>query len=368
MSWSLNGLTFAINVGETYGGMMVGLLLAALLCGTASIQAAIFFCAKKTDPISNKISVGLLWVLDVLQLCFVFNSTYFYVVDQVGVSSPPFIWSFQIQIFMQTLIMSSTKLLYTSRLWKLKHLVSKWVPIGLIVYLSIDFGLGAVFSYEVFTVDVLPDLTTVAFKPIVVLSMCSTSVSDLLVGGTLLYALAKSHTDLSWTSSSGTMLVAYLVNTGIITGIFSVAVVIAFAIGVQHPLYIVSEIALPQFYINCCFSMLNASVYFQTNQASKVPPITHILPYFNNDDPTTSILLGQSPPNSSSRLNLKLTGMATSDTNVPTINEIGLPLFQVEDKPEPIVRQRPVEVVIQRAHHAITSDLRRGRGTVVVHA
>ncbi|GAW00871.1 QCR6 subunit6 of the ubiquinol cytochrome-c reductase complex [Lentinula edodes] len=265
MSWNLNGLTFAINVGETYGGMMVGLLLAALLCGTASIQAAIFFCAKKTDPISNKISVGLLWlmsfftrvyqigteprlrVLDVLQLCFVFNSTYFYVVDQVGVSSPPFIWSFQIQIFMQTLIMSSTKLLYTSRLWKLKHLVSKWVPIGLIVYLSIDFGLGAVFAYEVFTVDVLPDLASVKFKPIVILSMCSTSVSDLLVGGTLLYALAKSHTDLSWTSSSGTMLVAYLVNTGIITGMFSLAVVIAFAIGVQHPLYIVSEIALPQF-------------------------------------------------------------------------------------------------------------------------
>lgn len=30
MSWNLNGLTFAINVGEIYGGMMVGLLLAAL--------------------------------------------------------------------------------------------------------------------------------------------------------------------------------------------------------------------------------------------------------------------------------------------------------------------------------------------------
>ncbi|KAJ3730850.1 hypothetical protein DFJ43DRAFT_1155967 [Lentinula guzmanii] len=216
MSWNLNGLNFAINVGEIYGGMMVGLLMAALwvlcsrnflpeshvnlhrLCGTASMQAVIFFCTKNTDPFSHKLTVGILWVLGVLQLCFVFNATYFYVVDEVGISSPLFIWSFKTQIMMQTLIMSSTKFLYASRLWKLRKFVSKWVPIGLIVFLTCDYALGTVFAYEVFTVDVLRDLPTVNFKPIVILSMCSTSISDFLVGGTLIYAFAKSDTNLSW--------------------------------------------------------------------------------------------------------------------------------------------------------------------------
>ncbi|KAJ4490841.1 hypothetical protein J3R30DRAFT_3694660 [Lentinula aciculospora] len=373
MNWELNGLHFAINVGETYGGMMVGLLLSSLLCGIASIQAAIFFCSKKTDPISHKLLVGILWALDVLQLCFVFNATYFYVVDQVGISSPPFFWSFKIQIFMQTLIMSLTKLLYISRLWKLKKFVSKWVPIGLGFYLVADCALGTVFAYEVYTVRVLHDLLAMNYKPIIILSMCSTSVSDLLVGGTLIYALAKSNTNLSWTNSSFEIFVAYLVNTGIITGLFSVAVLIAlFAIGVQHPVYIVSEIALPQLYINCFLSMLNASVYFQTNQNSRGPTMTHILPYLHNEDPTNAILSrsdAQTLVSSESIMNnhIKLSEMETSNDNSPTINEIGLPLFQVENRPQPVVnvvRQKPVEVVIQRTQHAVTTDIRNGHGRV----
>ncbi|KAJ3993495.1 hypothetical protein F5050DRAFT_708044 [Lentinula boryana] len=346
MSWNLNGLNFALNVGEIYGGMMVGLLIAALLCGTASMQAVIFFCTKSTDPISHKLAVGILWVLDVLQLCFVFNATYFYVVDE-------------------TLIMSSTKFLYVSRLWKLRKFVSKWVLIALIVTLTSDYVLGTVFAYKVFTVDVLHDLVTVHFKPIIILSMCSTSISDFLVGGTLIYAFAKSDTNLSWTNSSCTMLVAYLVNTGIITGLFSVAVIISFALGVQNPVFIFSEIALPQLYVNCCLSMFNASVYFQTNSNSKELPITHVLRKIQDENSTTAAFSGGNGVDTwSSRINFKL----SSDENIPTINEIGLPLFKVDDEPQPAIRQIPVEIVVKRTQHAITSGIRSGRGTVVVHS
>ncbi|KAJ3794964.1 hypothetical protein GGU11DRAFT_263392 [Lentinula aff. detonsa] len=254
---------------------------------------------------------------------------------------------------MQTLIMSSTKFLYASRLWKLRKFVSKWVPIGLIVVLTCDY------------VDVLRDLPTVNFKPIVILSMCSTSISDFLVGGTLIYAFAKSDTNLSWTNSSCTMLVAYLVNTGIITGLFSVAVIIAFAIGVQNPMFILSEIALPQLYINCCLSMFNASVYFQTDSNSKELPVTQVLREFQDENSTTATFSGGNGVDTwSSRINFKL----SSDENIPTINEIGLPLFKVDDEPQPAIRQIPVEIVMKRTQHAITSGIRSGRGTVVVHS
>ncbi|KAJ3726799.1 hypothetical protein C8R42DRAFT_392520 [Lentinula raphanica] len=289
-TWTLNGLSFGINIGETYGGMMVGLLISTLLCGVAGIQAAIFFCAKKTDPLSHKIAVAILWVLDVLQLCFVFNATYFYVVDQVGIRYPPFVWSLKIQVFMTTLATSLTKLFYMGRLWKLRQFISKWILIGMIFLLVCDYALGTVFSYEVFTVDFLHDLLTISFKPVVLLSMCSTAASDFLVGGALIYVFAKSNTNLSWTNSSLTMLIAYLVNTGIATGLFSVAVIIAYAIGVENPVFIFSEVALPQLYINCCLSMFNASVYFQTEPDSQRSAIIHIFPNFHDDPRNYNIL------------------------------------------------------------------------------
>ncbi|KAJ3774100.1 hypothetical protein FB446DRAFT_495079 [Lentinula raphanica] len=377
-TWTLNGLSFGINIGETYGGMMVGLLISTLLCGVAGIQAAIFFCAKKTDPLSHKIAVAILWVLDVLQLCFVFNATYFYVVDQVGIRYPPFVWSLKIQVFMTTLATSLTKLFYMGRLWKLRQFISKWILIGMIFLLVCDYALGTVFSYEVFTVDFLHDLLTISFKPVVLLSMCSTAASDFLVGGALIYVFAKSNTNLSWTNSSLTMLIAYLVNTGIATGLFSVAVIIAYAIGVENPVFIFSEVALPQLYINCCLSMFNASVYFQTEPDSQRSAIIHIFPNFHDDPRNYNILYadcaGQpcrslSTNNSGSAINAKLSSSEmASDMNVPTINEIGLPLFKVVkvNEPQRAVRQIPVEVVVQRTQHAVTSDIRNARGDTVV--
>jgi len=146
-------------------------------------------------------------------------------------------------------------------------------------------------------------------------------------------------------------------------------------VSVYNPVFIVFVIVLPQFYVNCFFSMLNAGTYFQTSQNSSGPSITHVLPYFHDELGFANPLLGStidshSPPNSSAGVNLKLEAIPTSvEVNSPTINEIGLPLFKEGTNPEPVIRHLPVEVVVQTTQHEATSDirdLRRGR-TVVVH-
>jgi hypothetical protein len=194
--------------------------------------------------------------------------------------------------------------------------------------------------------------------------MCTTTVSDFLVGGLLIFTLVRSHPDLSWTNSSITMLVAYLVNTGIITGLFSVAVLIAYCFGVQTAGFIFSEIALPQFYVNCFFSMLNASVYFKTAQSPHSPTITNVLPYFHDRGSENAILSGDEALYPLS-ISMKLPDVSSSAVNGPTINEVGLPLFKKESKPEPVVRNVPLEVVVQTTQQAVSSDIRHAR---VVHS
>ncbi|KIK54088.1 hypothetical protein GYMLUDRAFT_920070 [Collybiopsis luxurians FD-317 M1] len=351
-----------IDIGETFGGMMVGLLLASLMCGIASVQAFIFFRTKQSDPLLHKITVGLLWLLDVIQLCFVFDATYYYVITLEDNILPPFVWSLKIQIFMQTLIMGLTKLLYTLRIWQLRQYISKWIPFGLLVFLTADYAMGIVFTYEVFTVDLLTDLLTIRFKPIAIASMSMTSVSDFLVAGLLIYTLAKSKTNLTWTDSSWEMVIAYVVNTGIITGFISAAVVIAFAIGVQKPAYIGTEMGLPQFYVNCFLSMMNASVYFKTPPASRrtAKPITRILSFFHDEDSgsSTAIISGSDRDVPSSPPIIVKTLEADSDA--PTINEIGLPLLKFDAKPEPVYRNVPLEVVVRKTQHVMSSEIRRG--------
>ncbi|KAE9387472.1 hypothetical protein BT96DRAFT_1005079 [Gymnopus androsaceus JB14] len=383
-----------IHMGETYGGMMVGLLLASILCGIASVQALIFFCAKRTDPLSHKLSVAFLWIMDVLQLCFVFSATYFYVVDHPGITSPPFIWNFKIQIFMQVSSVDANYLMFLS-LTKCCHQrvsdfdpeldkndvhsppvetkhTSKWLPIGVMVFLVADYGLGTAFAYEVFTVPTLPDLLHISFKPLIMAWMCTTTASDFLVGGALIYTIVKSHPSLSWTNSDWTMLIAYLVNTGIITGIFSAAALIAFIVGVQTSVFILFEIALPQFYVNCFFSMLNASVYFKTNHNwNASPTTTHLLTYFHDDEsisPERASLSGDVTASSPlvSRSFSTILKSSQSEIEAPTINEIGLPLFPLEPKPEPVVRNVPLQVKVSvQTKKTVASENHTRRGRAV---
>jgi len=342
--------------------MMVGLLLASLLCGTAGIQAVIFFRAKRSDPLQHKISVAFLWVLDILQLCFVFNATYFYVVSEIGIPSPPFIWSFKIQLFMQTLIMTSTKLMYTLRLWKLKIYTSKWLPIGVMCFLAADCALSTVFAYNVVTVPLLHDLLHVHFKPLAILSMSTTTATDFVVGFALIYTITKSNTNLSWTNSNCKMCMAYLVNTGMISGVFSAAALIALIIGVQNYVFIFSEIALPQFYVNCFFSMMNASIYFETSRNSN-STVMHILPYFNDESGSAEPSLACDATSSSSRSGAVRTIIMPADLPPkPTINEVGFPLFPLEPKPEPpVVPSVEVKVSVQTSQTALSSEKRRGK-------
>ncbi|KAF5379627.1 hypothetical protein D9757_009209 [Collybiopsis confluens] len=172
--------------------MMVGLLLASLLCGVASVQTVIFFSTKRSDPPLHKISIAM--------LC----AAYYYVVEHTGEQFPP------------------------------------------------SSG-----------VEVLA-------------SMSVTTASDFIVGGLLIYTLAKSETNLSWTDSSFKMLIAYCVNTGIITG-----------------------------------------------RPAKLT--THVLSYFRHDDSRSSHDMLASGELSPPIISMKL---PEEQLSTPTINEIGLPLYK----------------------------------------
>ncbi|KAK7043182.1 hypothetical protein VNI00_008536 [Paramarasmius palmivorus] len=331
--------TFAASCGA----MMIGTLLAAFLGGLASLQTALFFGSSKNDHWAHKTSVFLLWVIDILQLCFIFHATYYYVIKQ-GVNNEThneFIWSLKLQIFLQTLVMSATKLLYTIRIWKLRRLTRTWIPIVLFVLLAAEYGLGSFFAYEVTKVDLLKDVVNLRSQTYIFLSMALNSATDIIVALALVYTLVKSRPSLEWTNSNVTMLAAYVINTGGITGIFSVVTLIGFALGVTSPLYIVAIMVLPQLYVNCFLSMLNASYYFQT-QSSLDLSISYRNPSeYNLEIPRAGFgkdmhSLARRPRIDSfdSTNDSEVTlGMAKS---ADTINELGLPLFRKGSMKSPV--------------------------------
>ncbi|ESK90868.1 hypothetical protein Moror_16506 [Moniliophthora roreri MCA 2997] len=348
------------------GAMMVGTLLAAFLGGLASLQTALFFGSSKGDHWGHKASVFLLWLIDVLQLCFIFHATYYYVITE-GVWSPghaQFIWSLKLQIFLQTLVMSATKLLYTIRMWKLRRLTRKWIPIVLFILLAAEYGLGSYFAYEVTTVDLLQDVFLVHFKTYIFLAMAFNCATDIIIAIALVYTLVKSRPSLEWTNSNFTMLAAYVINTGGITGFFSLVALIGFAIGVTSPLYIVFVMALPQLYVNCFLSMLNASYYFQTKSSLDLSISYRNQSTYNLEIPRAGFgkdggsLLRRPTVDSFESINGSEVTLGMTKS-ADTINEVGLPLFRKGSvKPAVPIKTVPVEVTVQTTQSEYSIDRR----------
>ncbi|KAI3604626.1 hypothetical protein WG66_008514 [Moniliophthora roreri] len=367
------------------GAMMVGTLLAAFLGGLASLQTALFFGSSKGDHWGHKASVFLLWLIDVLQLCFIFHATYYYVITE-GVWSPghaQFIWSLKVwfisaNIFADTGDERNQAALYYSY-------VETWVPersVSLIAasdvdneisstayaqmdtYRTTEYGLGSYFAYEVTTVDLLQDVFLVHFKTYIFLAMAFNCATDIIIAIALVYTLVKSRPSLEWTNSNFTMLAAYVINTGGITGFFSLVALIGFAIGVTSPLYIVFVMALPQLYVNCFLSMLNASYYFQTKSSLDLSISYRNQSTYNLEIPRAGFgkdggsLLRRPTVDSFESINGSEVTLGMTKS-ADTINEVGLPLFRKGSvKPAVPIKTVPVEVTVQTTQSEYSIDRR----------
>ncbi|KAG7091672.1 hypothetical protein E1B28_010691 [Marasmius oreades] len=348
------------------GAMTIGLLLASFLGGFTTLQTALYFGSHKGDHWAHRLSIAFLWILAVGQLAFIFHATYFYVITK-GINFPDAVeltWSLKLQIFMQTIIMSATKVLYTVRIWNLQKDKKKWIPIALSAVLVVEYGLGTFFAYEVTTIPDLKSTRFIDFRYSVFLAMSFNTLTDILVAAALIYTIVKSRPNLGWTYSSWTMLMAYTMNTGTITGFFSLIVLVGFIFGVANPLYIVAEMVLPQLYVNCFLSMINSSFYFQTQSSldisisyrSRRPSGISSTSRFHGND-LESLSMHRMSDSLGSIDDYSKVALATGEG---TINEVGLPLFERKEsrKPEVPLKKIPVEVQVQTTKTEYTIDRR----------
>jgi len=109
----------------TYGAMLIGVFISAILFGLTNLQMFIYFKEYPRDVIWNKLSVGWLWVLDALHLAFCLHMLYWYLVTNYlnPIVLLDVVWSFKAQIMVDAIVVISVHTLYTIRVWKLNVMV-----------------------------------------------------------------------------------------------------------------------------------------------------------------------------------------------------------------------------------------------------
>ncbi|KAF9461157.1 hypothetical protein BDZ94DRAFT_1264425 [Collybia nuda] len=311
-----------------FGPILIGLVVSALLTGVTIVQAAVYMRNSKYDPLGQKLAIWFLCSLDALHISFMVHMIYHYLVSDP--TDEYMIWSFPAHVFIETLLFPVAQWLYIVRIWKIATHRRKWIPaiLSVLVFSHLVVGIFAsVKMAQHANVGGTNGENPIPSKPAIAFVLAMTTFIDFSIAGSLIHTLPKAGTNLRWTDSSITMLLAYFLHTGVIISIFSLSVFIAFMVSKNPAIFLAIEAVDTRLYVNSVLGMVNARYYFQPPQSPK-PLSLHS---------ETSSQYG--PIDMASRRLSK------------TINEVGLPLFQPSAKPEDV---KVLEVMVKQEHSSKT--------------
>ncbi|KAH7928406.1 hypothetical protein BV22DRAFT_1126548 [Leucogyrophana mollusca] len=281
-----------VDLNKTYGALFIGATLAAVLFGLTNVQAFVYFQNHRGSGITFfKLVIYYLWVLDAIHLSFVTHMIHYYLINNYAnpLALPVIVWSFQAQVVVDVLIV------YAIHLWTVHPapldmedrgsfrlswhtvvvvLASGTSSHGFLPLLSADcvptpvtqpsplrsFGLCG-YQCHVFT-----DLISIEWS--LYLTLGSMSVVDMLIAASMCYLLSTARTGFSRTDSFLTKLMAYILNTGLLTSLCSLTVVITCAAMPRNFVFLGVDFVCVKLYVNAFVALLNARYYLQNDSTS----------------------------------------------------------------------------------------------------
>ncbi|KAG1733079.1 uncharacterized protein EDB91DRAFT_655279 [Suillus paluster] len=207
-----------IDVGNTFGALFIGVIIASVLFGLSNVQAFLYFQTHRGTGISFHILVVIwLWTLDALHLALIVHCVYYYLVtNYANVSAlTDIVWSFKLQIIINVLLIYSVQAMYAYRIWIFSKGRSRTVPITVWIIVVLISGPAIVAAWSIYQCHAFTDL--IEFEWVTFVASGATTFLDLVIASSLCYLLVTSRTGFSSTNSIVTKLMGYIINTGCLT-------------------------------------------------------------------------------------------------------------------------------------------------------
>ncbi|KAG1861755.1 hypothetical protein DFJ58DRAFT_246061 [Suillus subalutaceus] len=152
--------------------------------------------------------------------------------------------------------------LYVHRIWIVSKGRSKILPIIVGIAVVLASGLSIVVVWATYqAVQVSSDVVEVEWM--IYMYLGTVAFVDVLIASSLCYLLATSRTGFSKTDLLITKLTVYIVNTGCLTSMCSITVIITCAVMPTNMIFGAVDFVLLKLYVNSYIALLNARYYAQ---------------------------------------------------------------------------------------------------------
>ncbi|OAX33665.1 hypothetical protein K503DRAFT_748458 [Rhizopogon vinicolor AM-OR11-026] len=278
MSSLTQNFSLHLDLGKTFGALFIGVTFSSVLFGVTNVQTFIYFQTRmhrSTGMTLHKSVVIWLRILDAVHLALITHCVYYYLVANYAnlIVLTEIVWSFKLQIVIDVLIVYTVHVMYVYRIWIVSKNRSRVLPTIVAIIVILGSGVGMVLIWAIYRCHVFSDLIGIQWATYMTLS--TVAFIDFIIASSLCYILATSRTGFSSTDSLLTNLMAYTINTGCLTSIFSMAGIIMCAVMPKNFIFLGIEFLMVKLYVNSYLALLNARYYLQPNNSDTIQSSEH---------------------------------------------------------------------------------------------
>ncbi|CAA7266643.1 unnamed protein product [Cyclocybe aegerita] len=267
---------------ETLGASFLGMLAAAILYGVTSVQTFLYFndVGNRRDSCVLKATVAFLWILDTIHMAFTTHGLYFYLVTNFGkfeVLLYP-TWSMLAGVYVTALSDLTVRAFFAKRVyiceadfdWRQhtslnilstltvcgeKRFLARFLPIVIMALSLVVFAFAFGFASKGYVLKTFKGLGEVS--AMLYISFSGAVAADAVIAVSLCTLLVRSRTGFKRTDSIVTFLMAFTINTGLLTSICALACLVTYTLWPQKFIFMGLYFALGKLYINSLLASLN---------------------------------------------------------------------------------------------------------------
>ncbi|KAI0660110.1 hypothetical protein C8Q70DRAFT_1053346 [Cubamyces menziesii] len=251
-------LSLPMQLDTTLGATFLGFACTCILYGITSLQTWMYFNYSFKDDLTLRGSVFFLWILDTLHMLFLTLTMYRYVVTDFG-NIPAIVrptWSLVAMIMVVLISDLIVRAIFGMRILRLSG--GRWIiPTCIVIILSV-FVLadGTYFAVEGLRVDnmVLVHHYSWSFYA----AFTAEVVADAIVTISQCLLLVRMRTGLERTDSIISLMMKYSINTGLLTSICAILVLVTYSAQPTNFIYFAFYFVYSKLYVNSLLATLNA--------------------------------------------------------------------------------------------------------------
>ncbi|KAI9443467.1 hypothetical protein H4582DRAFT_1924958 [Lactarius indigo] len=253
------------DIRNSFGAAFVGLLVSTALLGLTIAQTWIYFWNyRNRDSRFLKFLVAFVTFLDALHTIICAYAIYWYLVLNFGnVENLAYsMWALNLQIILSIVVGACVQIYYARRV----YIVSKSVicPILIVALVATASLFGIVFTAKQAILKQFSSFHSLTWMTYVGLS--AVTVGDTLVAVSMCWSLYRRRTGFAKTDSIILTLMAYSLNSGLLTGLLSIATTISFVVSPSSLIWVAFFWSMSKCYVNSLLATLNSRDYIRGRQ------------------------------------------------------------------------------------------------------